>query len=428
MTDVMDQQSAAQNPPPDTPAEASKPTSYRQALSELLTDIKWWLPLAATLISIALLTKYLWIVHHPELILSSLGNPSNLVAWLFFALLVLASLLVIVSVPSFAFMLCITQFSPGRELEKTLAARFSFIVGGGYLVLSANLFASTFDHDIPPGWLFALVSIASGVAAWCLLNRDQSLKQKIIELSPGTWKPWQQHGYRFARLGWLGLLLAFTSMSGVFPAQLGIMAWRGGEHGWEARGAIVVCLVIMCLYLAPVMSFYLSEGNVLKRTGRAALALLVCVFANAVLLPAILDVWVYSAGNLIKIRDNTELSYVLDEKDYPQEVFHQTLWQREAYVGPNGLYSVRAFRQFRFGDILLICPARYRNIGLKEIGSYADVCVTLSDAKVKVAAPVVKKDSAPLPKLECVLAVRAPTRAPLLVKNTGACLYRNLYR
>ncbi|MGY2964036.1 hypothetical protein ACVWZP_004985 [Pseudomonas sp. TE36184] len=423
MTDV-----PTASPPPETPTETSGPTSYRQALSGLLADIKWWFPLAATLISISLLTKYLWLIHHPELILSSLGNPSNLVAWLFFALLVLASLLLIVSVPSLAFMMCITQCSPGRELEKTLAFRFSLIVGVGYGLLSLNLLGSTFDITFAHGYFFIFVAFAAAWAAWHVLSSEASLKRKVLELSPGPRKPWHRKVYCTARLGWLGVLLAFTSMSGVFPAQLGIMAWRGGENGWEARGAIGVCLLIMCLYLAPVMFFYLSEGTVLQRTGRAALALLVCVFANAVLLPAILDVWVYSAGNLIKIRDNTELSYVLDEKDYPQEIFKKHLWQLEAYGGPNGLYSVRAFRQFRFGDILLICPGRYRNVSLKEIGNYAHLCVTLSDAKVKVAAPVVGKDIALLPKPECTLAVQTPTRPPLLIKNTGTCLYRSFYR
>ncbi|WP_122418284.1 hypothetical protein [Pseudomonas viridiflava] len=415
-------------PPPETPTETLGLTNYRQAMSGLLADIKWWLPLAATLISISLLTKYLWLIHHPELILSSLGNPSNLVAWLFFALLVLASLLLIVSVPSLAFVMCITQCSPGRELEKMLALRFIIIVGVGYVLLSLNLLGSTFDITVAPGYFFIFIAFAAAGAAWYVLSSEASLKEKVFELSAIPRKPWYRRGYCAIRLGWLGVLLAFTSMSGVFPAQLGIMAWRGGENGWEARGAIALCLVIMCLYLAPVISFYLSEGSVLQRTGRAALALLVCVFANAVLLPAILDVWVYSAGNLIKIRDNTELSYVLDEKDYPQEVFKKHLWQLEAYGGPNGLYSVRAFRQFRFGDILLICPGRYRNISLKQIGSYAHLCITLSDAKVKVAAPVVSKDIALLPKPECILTVNTPTPPPLLVKKTGTCLYRNFYR
>jgi len=427
MTDAVEQQSPAHNPPPETLSEVSSTTSYRQALTGLIADIKWWLPLAGTLISVSLLAKYLWIVRHPELILSSLGNPSNLVAWLFFTSLVLASLLVIVSVPSFVFMMCISLCSPGRELEKTLAIRFSLIVGLGYGILSLNLLGSAFGLSIAPGYFFVIVAIAATAVAWYVLSREASLKEKVLELSPGPRKPWRRNGYRIVRLVWLGLLLAFTSLSGVFPAQLGIMAWRGGEEGWEVFGAIGICLLIMCLYLAPVMTFYIAEGNVLQRTGRAAVALLICVFANAFLLPAILDLWVYAASNLIKIRDNTELSYVLDEKDYPQEIFNKNVWQLEPYKGSHGFYSVRAFRQFRFGDTLLICPGRHRNVELKKIGSYAHQCVTLSDAKVKVAAPVVNKEALALPKPDCVLKVQTPTAAPRLITNTGTCLYRGLY-
>lgn len=423
MTEAVEQQSPTQNPLPETPSEASRTTSYRQALIGLLADIKWGVPLAATLMSISLLAKYLWIIHHPELILSSLGNPSNLVAWLFFTLLVLASLLVIVSAPSFAFMMCISLCSPGRELEKTLACRFSFIVGLGYGLLSLNLLGSAFEWAIAPGYFFVIVAFAATLAAWQVLRREASLKERVLELSPGPRKPWHRNRYRIVRLGWLGLLLAFTSLSGVFPAQLGFMAWRGGEEDLEVFRVIGICFLIMCLYLAPVMTFYTSEGNVLQRTGRAAVALLICVFANAFLLPAILDLWVYAASNLIKIRDNTELSYVLDEKDYPQEIFNKNIWQLEPYKGSHGLYSVLAFRQFRFGDTLLICPGRHKNVELKKIASYAHQCITLSDAKVKVAAPGANKDSLPLPMPDCILKVKTPTPAPMLIKNTGMCLY-----
>lgn len=109
---------------PKNPSPGSTPdpttSSPRRALLTLLADIKWWLPVVSTLISISLLTKYLWVIHHPELILSSLGNPSNLVAWLFFSLLILASLMLIVSVPSLVFTLSmrtlLIQHSPELNL------------------------------------------------------------------------------------------------------------------------------------------------------------------------------------------------------------------------------------------------------------------------------------------------------------------------
>ncbi len=129
--------------PPTTTPQNSSPgstpdstaSSPRRALFRLLADIKWWLPVVSTLISISLLTKYLWVIHHPELTLSSLGNPSNLVAWLLFSLLILASLMLIVSVPSLVFTLSMSVCTIDRELEKRLALRFGLIVVGGYLLL-----------------------------------------------------------------------------------------------------------------------------------------------------------------------------------------------------------------------------------------------------------------------------------------------------
>lgn len=394
MTAISPSTTTSQSPSHASSPDPSAPNNPRRALFKLLADIKWWLPVVSTLISISLLTKYLWVIHHPELILSSLGNPSNLVAWLFFSLLVLASLLLIVSVPSLVFTLSMSICTTDRVLEKKLALRFGLIVGGGYLLLSLNLLGAFFDYTISPGYFFPIVVIAAVCALIFLLRRDESLHSKILEQPLGTRKPSHRKIYYTVLIGWLGMLLAFTSVSGIMPAQLAIMTWRGAESGKEALGALALCLVIMFLYLAPVLVFYLANGDTVQRIIKAAQMLLGCIFVNAMLLPALLDLWVYSAANLIKIRDNTELSYVLDEKDYPKEVFSSPLWQLESYSGTNGLYSVKAFRQFRFGDTLLICPASYRNIALKEINSYVHRCIALSDGKVHVAAPVLSKDAA----------------------------------
>ncbi|WP_313364837.1 hypothetical protein [Pseudomonas sp.] len=398
MTAVSPPTTIPQSPSPASTPATSAASSPQQALFKILADIKWWLPVVSTLISISLLTKYLWVIHHPELILSSLGNPSNLVAWLFFSLLILASLLLIVSVPSVVFTLSMSICTVDRELEKRLAFRFGLIVGGGYLLLSLNLLGAMFDYTMAPGYFFPIVVVAAACAVIVLLRRDAPLHNKVLELPPGPRKPLHRKLYYTALVGWLGTLLAFTSLSGVMPAQLAIMTWRGGERDEEAFGAIALCSLIMCLYLAPVLVFYFTTGNAMQRTGRAALMLLGCIFVNAMLLPALLDLWVYSAANLIKVRDNTELRYVLNEKDYPKEVFSSAPWQLESYEGPNGLYSVRAFRQFRFGDTLLICPASYRNIELKEIDSYAHRCIALSEGKVHVAAPVLSTDDATVAK------------------------------
>ncbi|WP_314970112.1 hypothetical protein, partial [uncultured Actinomyces sp.] len=174
MTAISPSTTTPQSPSHASSPDPSAPNSPRRALFKLLADIKWWLPVVSTLISISLLTKYLWVIHHPELILSSLGNPSNLVAWLFFSLLVLASLLLIVSVPSLVFTLSMSICTVDRELEKKLALRFGLIVVGGYLLLSLNLLGALFDYIIAPGYFFPIVVIVAACALIFLLRRDES--------------------------------------------------------------------------------------------------------------------------------------------------------------------------------------------------------------------------------------------------------------
>jgi len=403
------------------------PVSNAHAFLKLLNDGKWWITPLASLVSLLLLSKYLWAIGHPELILSSISSPSNLLIWLVFAVLGFLMIIMVLSVPSLVFMLCVDLAKPSRKLEAAVALRFAWVVIGGFVLMTVNLVLSVFDNSLPPWLMFGIITAASAIAADYLLNRRPALKALGQKLVPQT----SAHGIRrvigWSYKAWLGAMLAFTAVCGIFPAQFTLLAWRGAEEGIEVGGLIVICFFSMILYLIPILVFFRLKGPLLARAGKATFILIIGIFLHALWMPAMLSIWVYSAANMLKLRDHRPLDYVLDAKDYPPTLFDQNVWKLKYIDKESGLYSIYAFRQYRFGDVLLLCPGRYARTSLKDIETYAPQCVAIADAKVKIATLSNPPKFPVLGQIQCRLWSTPPTKPPLLTQPAGRCLYSEVF-
>lgn len=406
-------------------SDTSPAPSNLQAFLKILNDGKWWLAQLASLISILLVSKYLWVVGHPELILSVISTPSSLLVWFIYAVLTLLALMLVFVVPSAIYVACMGLVKAGREHEPQLARHFFGIIGVGCGLMSLNLLASLYGWAAPPALLLGGMALVCAVLMRLLLGRHLALAQAAWMLA-GPYKPWRQTVYRWLRLLWLGVLLAVAALGGVMPTQVAIMTWRGPEYGVQSLLAIPVFFVVMMLYLVPALTFYVARGSQMKRVSRAVLGMLGAIFFNAMLLPTLSDLWVYSAANLVKMRDSRSQAYVLEEKDYPKALFEQALWARKPVVDAPGLFSVDAFRQFRFGDVLLLCPGRYAMVSLKNLDSYTASCIAISEAKVKVIVP---RAVAPVPQypVPACLAAPAATPVPLTMQTGGRCLSSGVF-
>ncbi|MGY2172874.1 hypothetical protein [Pseudomonas gingeri] len=399
--------------------------SQVQAFMKVLNDGKWWLPPIASLISILLLSKYLWVIGHPELILSSIGSPSNLLVWLVFTALGFLFLLLSFSIPALSFTICMTVASPKREDEPALAKNLGNIVIAGFAMMALYLLSAALDHPISTWLIFAITFITSTAAVIALQNKNLPPKTKF--------PPSQQRKLKSKKIkalfksAVLGFLLAFTALSGTFPSRIAILAWRGADDDLEAVLAIAACLIAMTGYLFPIIFFYQAEGSLIQRAGKASLAMLLAIFVNAMLMPTIFDIWVYSAANLLKLRDDRPLGYILDKKDYPKALFGSPSWGLQSIDDSEDFFSVNAFRQFRLGDVLLLCPAPYSKVSLKLVGTFSERCIAVSESKIKVAAKRIQTPTQNFQTSLCLLATRTQTKTPLPIKNSTQCIYKSTF-
>lgn len=392
----------------------------------VLNEGKWWLVPAATLFSILLLCKYLWVIGHPELLLESIGSIPNLLVWLIFVVFGLLIILLLTVIPSLSFSLCMSIVTSSRENEIILARRFVPIVLLGFALLAEMLLASAFDIIFEPWKVFLLVvTLSTALAAWVLVG-NQDKRIRFVSLGFGPIKPWRRFFAAAAKVLAAGAFLGFTAMTGVFPAQLALGAWRGAESGLEATVVIGYCLAFMLISMFPVMAFYTLQGTTTNRLFKATGALGLVFILTTFLLPPVLDLWAFAAGNLMRLRDSRPLPYLVDKADYPFATFDSKLWETSPIANDEKFYTIQAFKQYRFGDILLLCPARYANLPLKRLPTYYDECLTTAASKVKPASPRMKALTFPRPLDEernCA-SVRSPTRPPLKINESRTCLFQ----
>lgn len=413
---------------PETNTTLHSESNLKDYALNALNEGKWWLAPAATLISILLLSKYLWVIGHPELLLESIGSIPSLLVWLIFVICGLLSILLLTAIPSLSFSLCMSIATSSRENEIILAKRFVPIILLGFALLAGMLLASTFDITFEPWKVFLIVVSLSTALAALVLAGNQENRNRFVSLGFGPIKPWRRRLAGTAKVLVAGALLGFAAMTGVFPAQLSLGAWRGAETGLEARLVIGICLGSMLLSMFPVMAFYTMQGTAANRLVKAAGALGLVFILNTVILPSLLDIWVFAAGNLMKLRDNRPLPYLVDKGDYPFATFDSKLWETSAIANDEKLYTIQAFKQYGFGDILLLCPARYANISLKRLPTYYDKCLTTTASKVKPASPRTKTTisrTSTATEKNCT-SVHSPTRPPLKINENRTCIFQQL--
>ena len=360
------------------------------ALKEM-NEAKWAIALTSSLVSILILYRYLWIIGHSELLIKSIYYPSGLAVWMFFCLLCALLIILVFLSPAIVFSVFIALIFPGKDSDLKrvkFVGKFKFIVLIGFALLFISLSLSLIHLDLPASHfstfiffldMFLVIFFAkyghfSDRPEFFMYERRKSF----------CWnKKWREYLYFLI----IAAGAAIITLLGVFPAELTLYAWRGKESGWMTFGTTIFCFLITSMTIAPAVIFYESKGCVKKKIINTLCCIGFFIFFTIWLEPAVTDIWIFSAANFTKVRNATHFSYVFSKDDYPEEVFSNVEWGVHQLKLSPSLYSIQAFSQFNFGDIQLLCPAKYSNVSLKNIDSYSGQCITISTLKIKIILP-----------------------------------------
>lgn len=411
----------------DTDNPSRSKFNTREYILKIFEDGKWWLIAFGAITATLTLSKYLWVIGHPELLMSSIGSIQNLFVWLFYILVVLFFLTTILAFPSLTFSLLMPPFNLKRKNLERLTIRFCLIIWVGFIWLSLSLGLSAL---LPISIYFTftgafLIAVAGTIWSMSFMKKARNRYLSRADIGQSVLR---RVVHRNGAVLIIAVLLWFTSMAGVLPAQNALLAWRGPEHGWEAVRALIYCFFSMLLSTLPVLAFNTIPGSVMQRGLNASIALCMVFFLTLLMLPAVLDQWVYSAATMLKLRDNRSNSYLIDPKTYPRSTFNKVLWSVKDTDSPENAFSIKAFKIFGLGDTLLLCPERYRHVPLKFLSRFTDQCFTTSKDKVTLLTPPVldklePQESINIPKC---LSAQKITRAPMKISETRTCIAHDL--
>ncbi|WP_426211678.1 hypothetical protein [Pseudomonas sp. TWR2-1-1] len=399
-------------------------STIKEYALKVFSDGKWWGVLFGTMAAILTLSKYLWVIGHPELLLKSIDSIQNLLVWLFSIFIGLCGLLTILAFPSIIFSVIVSPFKLKPSNTAKLAMRFVKVVWVGFIWLTLSLILSEYIET--PTWIILLIAYAIALTGsiWALSFTSAARNRYMKKAGRGHGIVWCFiHEKR--TLICIASLIWLTALTGVFPAQITLLAWRGPDQGIEEFQVIPYCFISMLLSTLPIIAFYAMPGSPLRRYFKVGISLVMVVFLTLLMLPAALDLWVYSAANMLKLRDNRPLSYLVDPKDYPRSTFQKELWQVEDTDSPDNAFLIKAFKLYELGGILLLCPERYTNKRLRELSEFTNQCFTTSPDKVKISAPRLPQKqniTHPSHSPNCVSA-QGLTRAPMKIVNTRSCLF-----
>lgn len=125
---------------------------------DFIEKAKWILTLSAAFISLSFISKYLWAIGHPELMLDSISNPSNIFIWLAYVLITLIIILLSFVVPSSCFALSMQLFSTKEVDRKYLARTLAKCSALCFAIFLLSIILLFFDLH-PPVYATYLASI-----------------------------------------------------------------------------------------------------------------------------------------------------------------------------------------------------------------------------------------------------------------------------
>lgn len=401
------------------PANDDQPSETVKMIRKFLKKApKYWKSIAAAISLYAAGTAifglyiYLSTIERLDLFMPSIAISPALFAWLFCATLVLLSVIICIISPTIIFAGLVSLFGLSTKHSAKLGFKFAMLMVAGFGLLtfaSFKLTPDTFGWSIPAVWVFAIFGIVGIVA-----TTKRQRQKYLVKVGSGNWYRSRVTAFViFASIIYLG-----TVLTGVSPAIF--IAWGHSEitsdqgQIWIA-GLAIFWMLLLCI---PVIAFYNTEGALSKKVSNSLLSAVFALGAFFVMSPSLFGLVAYSAAAAVKLRDQHVSEYIVSKK-YPKATLDPTLWQVRELKDDEKTITILAFPLFRFGETLLLCPAKYARLNRDQIPAITKYCFSTTKSDVTQAAPT----SAPPIYLKETYCGREVTRIPLALSKKQRCIF-----
>lgn len=381
--------------------------AHAKGLGALLT-------LIGSLLAIMALYTYLSAIERLDLFLPSISIGPALFIWLFFVILVFLAFLLFIATPSVLFGMLLTIFGLSEDDLRDFAPTLAGITVAGFGLFSLAVLFTPSDHiafTIAALFAASLISVAFTVAGTAE-RRDKYLK-----------KVGEKDGWYLTKASvfiiMISSILMMVVLTGIFPALF--TTWSHPELKSDSDDYLLMLLSFcsMALSCMPVLAFYVSRGALITRLTKGLTAIFAVLVIFVFISPSVFKVIAYSAASAVNLRDPQISEYIVGKK-YPSSTFDSETWRVTELHDENKTITIKAFKLFKFGDTLLLCPAKYASAKRDDVASYSKGCFSTSSTEMTLAAPKIQKSTFYLRETYCGRVVTPP---PFLLSQKHRCVF-----
>ncbi len=411
-------------PAPLSPESTSQANEAAEAKAEVLRVLRYvWthakglsalFTIIGSLIAILALYTYLSAIDRVDLFLPSISIGPALFIWLFFVVMVFLAFVLCIATPSIIFAALISIFGLSDEHLREFAPTLAGITVGGFALLSLSvLFVPS--HYI--NWSIGILYVIGFASVGYVVARSKTQRDKYLT------KIGEKNGWYIFKsvmfIGAVAMVLLLVILTGIFPAIFTTWSHPELKSQSDSYWLGLISFGAMVLSCIPVLAFCLSRGALITRISRTLTTIFFVLILFCFMSPAIFSLVAYSAASAIKLRDSQVSEFIVSKK-YPTVTFDATTWQIKEIQDENKTITIKAFKLFKFGDALLLCPAKYVNTLREDVPSISKYCFATSSAEMTLAAPTLVRQNIYLKATYCG---REFTKPPFLLSQKQACVF-----
>jgi hypothetical protein len=397
----------------------SEPSETKKLIRSVLRKApKYWKSITAVISlyasGTAILGLYIYLstIGRVDLFMPSIAISPALFAWLFCATLVLFAALLCIVTPAIVFAGLVSLFSLPTKHAARLGTKFAALTAGGFAVLTFTAFNTSeesFPWSILGVWILGLTGIM-GIVGLTKRQRGKYLN-KVRTNNPYP-------GKEISFVLFASIIYLCTVLTGIYPALFISMSHSESASNYGPYLIGAISIFWMLILFIPIITFYKTDGVLTKKISNSFVAASVAILSFFAMSPSLFGLVAYSAASAVKLRDQQVSEYIVSKK-YPKATLDPNLWQLREIKDEDKSVTIQAFPLFKFGDTLLLCPARYAHLTRDDIAAVTKYCFATTKSEMTQAAPT----SSPPIYLRETYCGREFTQAPLVLSKKQQCVF-----
>lgn len=292
-----------------------------------------------------------------DLFLSSIISIENLFIVAFFLVISFFSIVLIFMLPSINIIMFLNKddeyILKYNEVRLNYVKIFLVIATVANLFFIVSLFFSNDYYSLYLNLFLLFVLIFTGLALYYrglkkIVSQDLSFKKS----SKARWKKIEIY---VATPSMLLLILTFYSLS-FYVVTKGLKS--NGESAWIQAvylffifEFIIVSSVIPCFIYFRGMNEKGWFSIIISISG----CLVLFIFIISMLVPSIPSIIINATMKFSGIKNESQRTYVVDNKEYPEELFELDLWNKRTIKDSNR-FTIEGVSMYSFGETNLVCP------------------------------------------------------------------------